>query len=142
MSGAQDYEKQVRAIIGTVAKGDTIQLKWNTLAEAKLRKADITQLQKQLRLVKKDLGLVKKAINSSYTTEKTNIGKGFGASFAAGLFGKKAVGSSNAAIRDNLRRKQASDIAPYDKVNRLIDNLLVHLDQVKLQIDSWIVANS
>ncbi|MBM3133995.1 MAG: hypothetical protein FJZ89_01635 [Chloroflexi bacterium] len=144
MLSAQDYANRVSAIIGPMAKGEAMsqQWRWSTAAEAKLSKAKITQMQKELRLVKKDIALTKKAINAAYTTERTKVGKGFGAGFAAGLLGKKAVGRANAAVRDNVRRNQLKAIAPYDDVSRVIDSILVQLDQLKLQLDSWIAANS
>lgn len=141
-SNAQEYEKKVWAILGTISKGKEIQLQWETTGEAKLHKARITQIQKELRLVKKDITLTKKTINSLYATEKTKVGKGFGAGISAGLFGKKTAGKMNAATRDNLRRNQLKAIAPYEDVNRMIDNAIVQLDQLKLQLDSWIVENS
>lgn len=142
MTSAEDYEKKVRDILGAVAQGKEVHLQWSTVAEAKLHKAKITQVQKELRLVKKDIGLTKKAINSAYTTEKAKVGKGLGSELAAGLFGKKTIGKVNVSTRDNLRHNQLNTIAPYEEVNRMIDNVLVQLDQLKLQLDSWIVTNS
>ena len=142
MSSAQDYEQRVWTIVGAMAQGRQIHLQWNTAVEARLHKTRITQIQKELRLVKKDISLTKKAVNASYASERTKVGKGFGAGVATGLFGKKAVGRSNAAIRDNLRRNQLNAIAPYEGVSRLIDDILLQLDQLKLQLDSWIAANS
>lgn len=141
MARAKDYEKHVREAVGAITQGDTIHLQWNSIPQARLHKSQIAQVQKQLRLIKKDIGLEKKAINASYTTEKTRVGKGFGAGLAAGLFGKKNTGKVNASMRDNIRRQQLQAIAPYEAVNRMIDNLLLQLDQVKIQIDSWIVEN-
>ncbi|MCB0213588.1 MAG: hypothetical protein KDJ52_29870 [Anaerolineae bacterium] len=142
MTNAKDYEKKVWEIVGALAKGKKIHLQWTTVAEAKLHKTKINQVKKELRLVKKDIGLTKKTINSAYTTAKTKVGKGFGAGLAAGLFGKKTTGKMNASTRDDLRRKQLKEIAPYEDVNRMIDNIMVQLDELKLQIDSWIVRNS
>ncbi len=91
-------------------------------------------------MIKKDINLTKQAINGNYTSERTKVGKGFGSGVAAGLFGRKAVGGMNASMRDSMRQKQVKVIAPYDAVNRKIDMILVQLDQLKLQIDSWIVT--
>ncbi len=142
MTSAAEYEKKVWAIVETVAKNKKIELHFGTIQEAKYHKARITQMQKELKLVRKDIGVTKKAINSSYTSQKTQVGKGLGTSITAGLFGKKAVGKANAVTRDTLRLAQQNAIRPYENVLRLIDNIIIQLDQLKLQIDSWVIKNS
>ena len=141
MLSAQDYQKRVQAIIGNLAQDGKVHLTWNTAAEAKLHKTRIIQVQKELRLVKKELTAVKKVIHASYAAEKTKVGKGLNAALAGALLGKKAVGKSNAAAKGNLQRQQFNAIAPYEYVGRTIDNILLQLDQLKLQLDTWIVAN-
>jgi hypothetical protein len=142
MTSAKDYEKRVSAILGTNARNGKIHLKWNSPEEARLRRSSVSQMQNELRILKKEVGLIVKAINSSYTTEIAKVGKGVGPAFLGGLFGKKTVGQANVSERDRLRRQQIEMRQPYQLVNHMIDDVITQLDQLKLQIDEWIVKNS
>jgi hypothetical protein len=124
-----------------MVKGDTIQLQWTTADEARIHKANITHMQKRLRLLKKNMSVTVRLDNAAFQSEKTKVGKGFGAGFFAGLFGKKAAGRSNALMRDNLRRRQLQTVCPYEGVSRMIDGWLVQLDQAKIQLDTWVLQN-
>ena len=99
-------------------------------------------MQKELRLLKKDVNGEMTLIRSSFSSEKAQIGKpGFKTGFMGGLFGKKNVGKMNALQRDGLRRQQMEAIAPYENVKRAIDEALVRLDQVKGELDRWMLAH-
>ncbi len=143
MVSAQEYEKQVWNVMGELTnKNKELKLRWETIHEAKHHKARITQVQKQLRLIKKEIGVTKKTINAAHASESTKVGKGIKAGLAAGFFGKKNMGKVNAVQRDNIRRNKLNMIQPYDNVIHLIDNILVQLDGIKLELDGWVSANS
>lgn len=142
MSNVNDYEKRVWNTLGSIAKGKKVHVQWNTVAEAKLQKAKITQVQKELRLIKKEVGTTKKIVNAQYAAEMAKVGKGFGAGVAAGLFGKKTAGKINTLNREAKRQQQLNAILPYENVIRLIDGIVVQLDELKLKIESWIVQNT
>ncbi len=136
MTSAAEYEEKVWVIVRPLAQGNRITLQWDTPQEAKLLKARIIQIQKELRLVKKDIAITKRSINSAYTSKKTQVGKGAGAALAAGVLGRKTAGKMNVLNRDSVRLEQASAIAPYENVISMIDNLLVQLDRAKIELDS------
>jgi len=142
MKTAKDYDKKVWETLGTIAKGKEIHIKWETIAEAKLHRAKIVQVQKELRLIKKDVGITKKSINSYYVSEKAKVGKGIGAGITSGIFGKKSSGKMNVITRNRLRNSQLNQVAPYDQVSREIDSIIMQLDQLKMKIDTWLVENS
>lgn len=139
MATAQYFESEVQRIISAIAPGEQIQVQWSTAAEARAHKRAITQAQKELRLVKKELGLHRRAINGSFTAQKVEVGKGLGSGIMKGLFGGKSVGKMNAVRRESLRADQTRAVAPYDAVNLLIDRLITQLDGAKAQIDSQLV---
>ena len=68
--------------------------------------------------------------------KRVEVGTGFGAGLKADFLGKKVAGRSNAMEKENLRRKKAAEISPYETVARAIDSALVQLDKVKLKIES------
>lgn len=142
MVDALEYENRAWRSLETIARDRKIDLEWNSIAEARLHKSRITQIQKELRLIKKEVIQTRKEINAVYAAQQINVGKGFGSGLAAGIFGRKAVGAVNASAKSNLRQRQLNATAPYDSVSRLIDGILLQLDQVKLQLDSWIATNS
>jgi hypothetical protein len=140
MASASDYAGRVNEIAETI-NTDSLNA-CSSVTEAKTHKARFTQIQKQLRLIKKDIALEKKILNASYTTERTRVGKSFGAALFGGLFGRKLLGTINAATRDEIRRNQLQAVASYDAVDRIIDELILQLDHIKIQLDNWIIGNS
>jgi hypothetical protein len=92
-------------------------------------------MQKQLRLLKRDVSAVISAVKSEYTTARMRVGKTFASSLAAGFFGRRTVGRVNSAQRDSLRRSQLDAVAPYEHVKGIIDSILYQLDTVKGQIE-------
>src|SRR5689334_20556060 len=68
----------------------------------------------------------------AFSTEKANVGKTAGSAVFGGMFGRKALGSSNASVQDNLRRKETSELAPYESLWSNIDSILVQLDTAQL----------
>jgi hypothetical protein len=94
-------------------------------------------MQKDLRLVKKDLSQTMREMRSEVAARKARIGAGFGAGVAIGLLGRRMAGKFNALRRDSLRETQLEALAPYESVARVIDEALYQLDRAKLQLESW-----
>lgn len=132
------YIDKVVATLGPLFQNNNINLRWNTPEEAKQCIAIIRLKQKEIKLVKGEITAAKKQIHSQYTDKKTNVGKGFGAAVATGVFGAKAVGRSNSVARNNIRNQEMKVMQPYVDAERFIADLLVKLDNVKLQLDLWI----
>jgi hypothetical protein len=92
-------------------------------------------MQKQLRILKRDVGAVVSALKSEFITARTSVGKTLGSGVAGAFFGRRAVGRINAARRDDLRREQLNAVAPYENVKRIIDEIVCQLDTIKGNIE-------
>ncbi len=123
---------RVETIIGSSYKkrqGIELRIACKTVDDAKQQLVTIRQMQKELRLVKKELGYAKRTIRSSYTTAKVKIGKGF----RNGLIRSRSVDRANALRRNQVRIKERQALVPFESVERLIDSLLVQMDHAKSQ---------
>lgn len=140
MSQADDYKKRVDAIIAPILRQGHIHVAVSSPAEAKAAKAHLILLQKQIRLIKKEVSTVTSQIRAQYSSAITEVGKGSGAAFQAGLFGRKNTGRMNSSRRDDLRKQEQQALAPYDGVQQYIDQVLLALDQMKVQLDQQIAA--
>ena len=133
----QDYLRQISTIVGhDISEGKiTLHLSWNDRTEAQALLLRLRTMQKQLRLLKKDVSAMISGVKSQFMTARTSVGKTFGAGLAGAFFGRRAVGRVNAARRDDLRRTQLSAVAPYERVKGIIDQILYQLDTVRGQIE-------
>ena len=134
---ASDFLARINHIVGCdVSKSDsTIRLNWNNYDEGRALIQRLRVMQKELQLLKQEIGATVTAIKSEFTTARTKVGKSFGAGLAAGFFGRKTMGRANASHRDSLRRGQMQAVAPYETLKGTIDRLLAVLDQLKGQIE-------
>jgi len=128
------------ARVDKMIESSNISLTWRTLDEAKLYVANIQQLQKEIKLVKSELTLAKQQVHSQYTDKKVHVGKGFGAGFATGLLGAKAVGRANAVTRNSIRHQELKAMEPYTEAEQYIAKVLLGLDKLKLELKAWITA--
>jgi hypothetical protein len=113
-----------------------------SIEDAKLHLKRIRLSQKQLRQIKKEVNHSIKVIRSSFTAQKAEVGKPtFKSGFLGGLIGKKKLGKMNALQKENLRRQQNAALSPYEHVVLLIDQSLLILDDLKLQLDNWLLEN-
>jgi hypothetical protein len=94
-------------------------------------------MQKELRLLKKNVGLAMKEVRSSYTAQKATVQ----AVFFSSLAGRKTAGRNRALKRENLRRQELTSLAPYQSVNSMIDGVLVELDGAKLKLENWMAEH-
>ena len=138
MPSANEYQRRTEEILGSKISSGALSLKfsWETPDEAKTLLKKILLMQKELRLVKKDISATTKEIRSTFTAKKAEVGTGIGAGLMAGLLGKKTAGKSNAIDKENLRRQQVAQISPYEAIAGTIDNILIQHDKAKLQIES------
>lgn len=138
MATIPEYYQRVNQILGTDIQDGRLNLsfKWETPGEAKILLSKIRIMQKELRLVKKDLAFDIQSIRSGYITSKAKVGQGAGSAISSLLLGRKVVGRGNAWERESLRRQQISHLSPYESVKRLLDTILLELDKVKIKIES------
>src|ERR1043166_8854161 len=97
---AHDFEKAAKKVVDSHFPHGRIRIDLKTPAEARLHKQKITQAQKELRLIKKEVRAEISKVNSDDTTERAQVGKGFTSGIMASVFGKKAVGQANASKKD------------------------------------------
>jgi hypothetical protein len=129
-----DYEKRVQAITSANARFDV-----TTVAEAKAAQKQIVLAQKELRQVKKEMGLTMRDLRAQYADKKEDVSRGsFSKGVAQGLFGKKTVARADASQKDAIRQAQQKQLAPYEALAAHIDAVLLDYDRRKMQIDAWI----
>lgn len=135
MSGASDFEKRVRQLVPK--QGLRFQI--STVSEAKQALAEIRQIQKELRLIKRQMNDIMKAIRAKYASQSGNAGSS-GATMMRLLGGKGAARKHQADAKRRLKVQRDKELQPYDSVKRLIDDALVNADRSKLQIEQWMAA--
>ena len=137
MTTPQEYLDRVGLIVG----GDisdrevNLQFSWNDYSEAKALLIRLRSIQKELRLLKMEVSATVSSVKSEFTTARTSVGKSFGATLAAGFFGRRTMGLVNAAQREDLRRNKIDSLEPYEGVKRIIEQILHQLETIKVQIE-------
>jgi hypothetical protein len=66
---------------------------WNSPEQARALLVRIRTVEKQLRLLKQRIGAAISSAKSEFASARVAVGKSVGASVAAGLFGRKAIGA-------------------------------------------------
>jgi hypothetical protein len=130
MATAKDYAQQVDRIAKSLPK------KVEGAAHAKAVIAQIRMAQKELRQVKSTINLEIKAIRNAYKQQKPG-------STGAGIlriFGKrKLAGQLSADAKRQASAERDKQIAPYERVKLLIDDVLAQLDGHKIRLDQLII---
>ena len=135
---AKEYRKRIEQL-GLLGKGG-VELKVNTVTDAKQALLQVKQLQVELRNIKRELNLEMKSIRSSYQQKMPDAGSGASTVFT--LFGKRKVASN---IRASAKRAVAADrdhaLHDYETVKLTIDDLLVQMERAKLNLQQFIEQN-
>jgi hypothetical protein len=137
---ADDYLERVNSILAPYLHHHQIEIPWENPTEAKRQRAAIRQMQKELRLVKKEVGLKEQEIRASFSSDTAHIGTGLGAGVRAAVVGKNAARKMNTLEREHLRDRERHALAQYEMVRQTIDSALVTLDHIKLTIENWLAA--
>ena len=112
-------------------------IKASNAAEAKAALADVRQKQKALRQMKARINLDMKAIRAEYDQKKQSAGSG--GSVLIGMFGKRrAAGQYRAAAKRQVTAERDRRLQPYETLKMSIDDLLLQMDQAKIQIQQYI----
>jgi len=142
MVSTQEYMSSVDDIMSDYLDDGEIAVYFETTQEAKHHLKTIRLKQKQLRMVKKDVKHSMKIIRSSFTAKSAEVGKpSLKTGFMSGLIGKKKAGKLNALTKESLRRQRDDMLEPYDSVVHRIDSFLLSFDNLKLQLDKWLLDN-
>lgn len=133
MRSAPDYERAVKAY--------DKELTISTVADAKAMLKELSASQKGLRQLKKEITLDIKTIRAGYADKMA--GAGSAASGVFTLFGqRKTAGSIRADAKRRLKSEQDRQIAPYEQVKLMIDNMINQMDRAKIQLQNYIAENS
>lgn len=137
MPSPQDFINRIGQIVGDdISDGEiNLRLSWTNYSDGKALLVRMRGMQKELRLLKKEVGAVIAGIKSEHITARTSVGTGLGTGLFGAFFGRKAAGKMNAARRDDLRRSQISAVAPYERVKEIIDQVLHQLDASKGKVE-------
>ena len=115
LSGASRHAWHIRLILGATGAATTSQLElkreWDdpeTKDDAKRQLAQIRQMQKEIRQVKREMAQDMKEIRVKYGRKK------------------------------EMQRAKAAALEPYEQTKLIADNVLVRLDRIKLEIQTWI----
>lgn len=138
MPSADEYAQRLQAIL---AGRNEFTLK--RLEDAPLALRRVNQLQKEIRLLKKEIGLTIKSLRSQYTAQRVEASKeSFGKNVVRGLVGRRFVSRFDAAAKDSIRQAQHQQIGPYEELSRRIDTVLLDFDAFKIRIEQWVSENS
>lgn len=138
MASAQDYARRVNQVLA-----GNKSFKANTVAEARMILKQIVQAQKDLRQIKKEIGLTMKSLRAQYADQKEQVSKaGVGKGLMQGVFGKKSVSRMDASRKDQIRQNQNKQLAPYEAVQNQIDRTILEYDRQKVAVDAWIAKQS
>jgi alkyl hydroperoxide reductase subunit AhpC len=137
MKSADEYLKAVRRVLGIPVDQSEIHLQWeyDTPEDIKIHLAQIRQIQKELRFLKREISLDVKAIRADYRLNVSNVQAGLLSSLA----GRKFAGHDRALKKESLRQKEREVIFPYESLSRQIDQLIIQLDGAKMQMEHGIV---
>ncbi len=130
---------QYIARINQLVESAPINQTWQSVTEAKMYAKAINQLKKELGMVKKELTTAKQQIRASAVNSRAHVGKGFTGGAMRGLFGAKAAGSMNAAAKNSMRNQELKALRPYEEAEKYLAGVLLGLDKLKLQMETWIM---
>lgn len=131
----QEYERRAKSIV--FAREYEI----TTPSQARTIKAELSQVQKDLRQLKKEIDLDIKQIRAVYTQKLATAAQT--SSGLLSVLGKRAAaGSLRADEKRRLVRERDRTIQPYANLKLAIDAQLLELDRTKAQIDQFIVQQT
>jgi hypothetical protein len=138
MPTSQEFLSEIARIVGDdLSDGEVnLRLSWNDYHEGKAHIDRMRAMQRDLRVLKKDVSAEISNLKSHFITQKASVGTSLGAGLAGLLIGRRTVGKFNTANREDLRRSQINSVAPYESVKRTIDQILHMLDGCKAQVEA------
>lgn len=136
MASAEEYRRQVAELMGCEidrkGKIKKYQYRFTGTTPQQLT-AEIVQMQKELRLIKKNIDIEIKNIRTYHNNRLTQVHPGIGAML---ILGKGSAKSIAATKKKNIRADMQNAINPYESVKHFIDATLVELDGKKVQLSS------
>jgi len=132
MADASDYMRKFKSIFGMPEDDDSMSfsLDVETPEKAKTALEKIIIMQKELRLLKKEINAEIKIIRARYSEEISKVGTDFWSTFARNRSSIKL----NSMKKTSMKNEQASELEPYNELIRIIDKNMIVLDKAKLDI--------
>src|SRR5438067_2165096 len=136
----KEYQSKVDSLLKQYLGGTTLQLHWTTPAEAKLHIKNFSNLEKEMRLLKKEVQMQKQQVKADYANARaklqgrTNVGRILGGGVG------KFIRNSASSTRVDVRKDELQDMEQFDSTLRGIDSIIMQLDQAKLQIEQKTAA--
>jgi len=136
------YLSQIERVLGARITGGEIKLRFDykTLQEAKLEKKRMVQMQRELRAIKASIIQEIKIIRARYSNEMTKTSGS--TAVATFFFGRRAGGRAKAARKMDLRNERDQVLAPYLATKSDIDNIILAIENQKLEVDRWIAEHT
>ncbi len=129
----QEYENRIKRL------GLVRQYSITSIAEARSARADLVQMQKELRLIKREIDADIKAIRAQFTQRMVSAAQT--TSGILSVFGRKGMaGSIRADEKRRLKQEQDRILQPYLVLKLAIDSQILEYDKTKAQIDGMIAA--
>lgn len=133
MASVSEYQKQIDML--DIEGG--LNKKVSSSEEARDVKKSCIAYQRELRQIKKSVGLEIKAIRTEYRDKIVNAGSVVGGAFS--LFGKRGLGGNiRADAKRATTRERDSIISPYEDFKLLIDQYIHAIDDAKVNIEGYI----
>jgi uncharacterized protein (DUF3084 family) len=121
-----------------ISSDGEITVRANSIAEVKLALKELKLRKKELSLHKKQVTAQERQIQASYTNEIRSRGSKFQGGGGIGKFIRRVQTSNRDASRQNL----AHQLAPYEVEKRGIEAMQSAIEQMILQLESYILSNS
>jgi len=129
MADPEYYLNRVKALEFSVSA--------SSVDEAKRVKKQVTQTQKQLRQLKKEINLDMKNIRAHFKERTASAGST--SSGLLSIFGKrKTAGTMRAHAKRGVAKERDNALQPYERLKLHIDNLLLKADAAKDTLDDYI----
>lgn len=138
MRAPMEYFAEIERIVGDPVRGDTsisVSFEAETVAEARDLQKRLGLMQRELRLLKKEVKTDIREIKAHYVSQRSNVQAGF---WASALGGRGGAARDRKGKREDAKRQEAQAVFGYEEIDRSIDSMLFQIDQAKLNADRMV----
>lgn len=142
MRSPADYVTEIERIVGDPVRGDgkiEASFSTETAAEARDLIKRLALMQRELRLVKKEVRMEIRDVKSAFVSQRSNVQAGF---WASALGGRGGAARDRKNKREEAKAKEGSAVAGHEGVDRMIDQLLFQIDQAKHNAERFVRENT
>lgn len=122
----------------TILPNGEIHVTGDSVPEVKLALKELKLKKKAYSLTKREVMQKQRAIRASYTEQVRQQGSKFRGGGGIGSF----VRTVQTISRDTARRQLANELAPLEQQKANIERIVAAIEQVLLQVESYIIKNS